>query len=1227
MGNDLLKGWGLLEDEKQDEAASNPLSEWGLGEDTEEGPLERAASLFEPVKTAAAYGMRFISSQLEPLYLPQQILFAAASGDWSKLSLENLAKFAPGGAEPELKSGKEVLNAWGVKGKAATIGGLVLDFFADPILVGGYLTALGKATKAEKLIQLGKAADEMVKFAHPYSAAYAVAPKAGKVSVSGGKTISDFVSDAVEWALELPVPVAARPVRRSGAALPQTRHYTVGDMLFSMNPVVQRDYPWLLDSITESNGKMHAMMTETKKVVEYHQQKLATLGDDMLAKKTNEIVGKYLEKMGELSVEQVDPVLKLLDKQASAKSVRSYEEFEPEVREIFEVAANRKKYLAELKRAYEASDKKVSWDEYLKTADDLAAKWFAHRVSIAHELTDYSTFAKVLDTTASVPRHEALLEITKYYFARDGWEETLKAAEKERDPVKRQQLLEAAKEYEDLVSQSVEQNPWIKDFESKIETDMPLFNNVKVSTYIRSLFDGYLRKVSTIHASDPDNLAMLMSKLQKDAVIPFKELDEDGLKALDEALATLIKDENMREGVRNYVTSGANIIDVYEMSSWMSKKYGIDTVEADNLVRYLGYVLDPEAEAKLKTMKAVAKVQDASRRAIQGDVYSLRTDQWVRDVADEAWNYLAEAEGVLERSQSLALSAAIPIRAKDMFRSVYDELSRTGQIHDAVDIGSRSGGRVVIDGVTYLALPGGASGKDWGALAGKYIPEKVYRELAIVSSAPSSTVRELKRLLGLVRAGYISTASAVGHNVVGNITLAYMRGVAPSDYVKYGKRAKQILEEAATSGFSRELEEAGFKLNFFHTTAAARELGDLLFDEMTALAKRGADRGTAAKIIGGFSDAVNNIHTKLTQNPKLGGFLPWFQYAEDFVRTVAYLKARDVTGSVRDAVRYANDITFNYARLPRMIEYVRNTGFSLFPAFPYYMFQRSVEATVKNPRQIYVLDKIPLTINNATLDKNDKERLKYGLLDYWLGKTRSIIFKGSNGQYYFLPMDYVMPHTGVNIDSAADMTNDVISGGVYRPVVDIVNALMTGGKTTEYSSRFGRTEVYPPDATAGEKALGIASYLVTSYAPGTLFRGVLPAAQKLYQHGGFELDPETSERAARIGGRYLDLEPMQVLGQIIGFKPRKVGDVTFNRIGKNIRYKLYDDIGRLKREYRDKQAVILAKMQTASTPEEAELYRKQFAALSDELNARVREIEQKYMDLNDSYIKSWEMAK
>lgn len=1222
MGDDLFSAmkpqWG---DEATSSGGQEDSLEGAMAPQWEQRRIGETLPFMPAPKRAVAKGMHFISGALEPLYLPQQILFAAMSGDYSRLSWENIKRFAPGGAEPELQTGKDVLNRWGVEGTAATIGGLVLDFVADPILAGGYLKAIGTAAKSEKLIQLGKAADELAMFSHPVSAAYKVAPVVGRATVKG-RPISDFVAKSIEWALEMPVPLFRRPVRASDSALPQTKHYTLGDLFFSMNPVTQKEYPWLLDSITEANGKIHALMSETKKVVEYHQERLASLGDDLLAKKTNEIVGKYLDKMGELTGKQVNPVMRLLDKQAKISKVRNVSAFESETRAIFEVAANRDKYLGELKRAWEISDKKVDFDTFLKTADDIAAKWFAHRVSIAHELTDYDTFASVLDKVSNgVPRGEALRAVSGYYIAKGYMEDVLRKAQKV-PPKQRMDFATEAKYLQEVMDNTLKEHPWINDLEEALETEMPLFNNVRVGTYIRSLFDGYLRKVSTIHASDPDHLALLMAKLQDDAVMPFKALDEERTREFVSYLEKNVEDGNTRKAIENYVLSGANIIDVPEMGKWLREKFGIEN--GDSLAWSIGAVLDPEAEAKMKTLEAIKRVQDSTSRARQGDVYSLRLDQWIRDTADEAWNYLAEAEGVLERSQNLALSASVPIRAKDMFRAVHDELREAGRIFDEVEIGSRAGGRINIDGITYMALP---KDPNWGALSGRYIPEIIWRELVVVSSAPSSGASELRRLLGLIRAGYISTAPAVGHNVVGNFALAYMRGLTPSAYIKYGKRASRILREAATNGFSRELEEAGFKLNFFHNTAAAREIGDILEAEMKVLASgKSARKGWREKGLGALNDMLVKVYEKLTMDPKFGGFLPWFQYAEDYVRTVAYLQARDAgmakglpkSWAVKEAVRYANDITFNYARLPRIVEFVRNTGFSLFPAFPYYMFQRTVESVAKNPKAVYQLDKIPVAINNATLSEQDRDKFRYGLIDYWIGKTRSAVFKRGE-DYYFLPLDYVLPHTGVNAESWGDAINELISGGVYRPLVDIGHALLNEGRTTEYSSRFGRTEVFPPEASTAQKALGIGSYLVSSYGPGTAVRTVEPLVEKLIRAGGVPLTPEVATRAAKMSGKYLDLEPIQIIGQLVGFKPRRVGDATFYRVAQNIRRGWNDAKKRTIRKYRDRYSVLRARLAEARDPREREAIREELLQLQQEARGAVEKLADEFKAKEESF--------
>lgn len=100
---------------------------------------------------------RFVGGAFEPLLLPQDAFFSLLAGarDQNKSPLDywremEWAKYAPWGATPErAASGADLLRLYGVEDETTQKwGGIVLDLAADPLLIGGYITGIGRALKA-----------------------------------------------------------------------------------------------------------------------------------------------------------------------------------------------------------------------------------------------------------------------------------------------------------------------------------------------------------------------------------------------------------------------------------------------------------------------------------------------------------------------------------------------------------------------------------------------------------------------------------------------------------------------------------------------------------------------------------------------------------------------------------------------------------------------------------------------------------------------------------------------------------------------------------------------------------------------------------------------------------------------------------------------------------------------------------------------------------------------
>lgn len=122
------------------------------------------------VRKLAGGAIRGLAGLLQPLQLPQDVMFAAIAGaeDPNSTILDRLkkvewAKYAPFGAAPARPAtGQEIFKLMGLGDTAAKYAGIGADLIVDPLIFGSYLRVAGKLGKIEDLIKLGDKFDYMI---------------------------------------------------------------------------------------------------------------------------------------------------------------------------------------------------------------------------------------------------------------------------------------------------------------------------------------------------------------------------------------------------------------------------------------------------------------------------------------------------------------------------------------------------------------------------------------------------------------------------------------------------------------------------------------------------------------------------------------------------------------------------------------------------------------------------------------------------------------------------------------------------------------------------------------------------------------------------------------------------------------------------------------------------------------------------------------------------------
>lgn len=123
-----------------------------------------------PIMSRLGGAARGLASFLEPIQLPQDVLFGAVAGALDpettiagRLRTVDVGAYLPWGRAPDRPAtGQEIFELAGLEGRSAKWAGIGADLFADPLLFGSYLRVGGKLLKSDDLLNLGDKFDDML---------------------------------------------------------------------------------------------------------------------------------------------------------------------------------------------------------------------------------------------------------------------------------------------------------------------------------------------------------------------------------------------------------------------------------------------------------------------------------------------------------------------------------------------------------------------------------------------------------------------------------------------------------------------------------------------------------------------------------------------------------------------------------------------------------------------------------------------------------------------------------------------------------------------------------------------------------------------------------------------------------------------------------------------------------------------------------------------------------
>jgi len=146
------------------------LNPWATGQQQGINITPQPTGAGGEIRKLAGGAIRGMAAALQPLQLPQDVMFAVVAGaeDPNTTIAERLKKvqwldYIPFGKAPARPAtGQEIFQLMGLHGAAAKWAGIGADLIADPLIFGSYLRIAGKLADLTDLVKLGDKFDTMI---------------------------------------------------------------------------------------------------------------------------------------------------------------------------------------------------------------------------------------------------------------------------------------------------------------------------------------------------------------------------------------------------------------------------------------------------------------------------------------------------------------------------------------------------------------------------------------------------------------------------------------------------------------------------------------------------------------------------------------------------------------------------------------------------------------------------------------------------------------------------------------------------------------------------------------------------------------------------------------------------------------------------------------------------------------------------------------------------------
>ena len=784
-----------------------------------------------------------------------------------------------------------------------------------------------------------------------------------------------------------------------------------------------------------------------------------------------------------------------------------------------QVAKGRETFLKRLEKLYKVYKPKMPFEEFAASAQKAAALTYATYIQAGYELSGYDQFLKLVKQVAD----DKGLNPDKILF------HLVDAIRVGADP----------KKYSSKYLQQVQVTETMRSLERYMK-NAPQFAKVDPIVYMQNLLHGFVVP-SLGRYADPQVIQDLAENWN---IVTFAKTAAPN--QIAEAFATL--DSKAPKVVADLIEASPypavrvdDLIEAFETNGIKASRQEIK----DTLLYLHPDLLDME-----RTIEQIGRLQKglSTNELLAARLKRERGGEraWFKQPAlsEEDLQTLYQMVGATKQLGAVGIKGSEEIRAKNLLEMAFNDLLEMDLVQP---YGPTP--RHYVGPVTFINIP--KQPKTWGPLAGTAIPLWAAREILKVLQQPATHRQSLyQRLINIMRKGYLSSPKTAARNIMSNLGLLHLKGIPVDEVIPYVKRARKMVLEYATKGWSKDIEGAEHMLSFLHDSSLAKWFRDPAEDQMYAILEGTFKKSRTLK---DWVDKFDSGIDKMSKTPPVG-FLGAFQAAEDYTRGAVYLWAKekllkegvDKAEAIRRAAHLATNSVYDYSSVGIGVDILRRSGLALFPAFTYFTTGRVARAVYERPGNVALAEKL-ITAANRTLVPDEDEREAVDKMTAHMDYLRNhpiLIPSKKEGHYYVVPLDYLLPQAAVTGGQLKDALAEPAFGGAVRPVIDVITAWLSGtGEPTAATQQFGERVFEPYQTTAG-KVLSTAGFLAKQVVPGAA-RDAIDFVQRRAPH---YLTNGVADEVANLMGRYTNSEPGQLLARYaLGFSSYEVdtaGEVT-----------------------------------------------------------------------------------